>query len=183
MGARESWLSQFIRRQCNKCRDLGSNRGPSDLQSDALPTELSRLLLQKVIVSLVRIQPSEADFRTCGLAELLKKQEPFLSLATSPQVLPHFHKWREAHSRAPRKHFRRGGGSGLADLLSRTKKRAPSSFRLSASPQVGPSPRGGKLRSPGGPPPQCFGGVAPDTLLEIHFHITGTKTHFSPHRP
>ena len=26
-----------------KCRDPGSNRGPSDLQSDALPTELSRL--------------------------------------------------------------------------------------------------------------------------------------------
>ena len=26
------------------CRDPGSNRGPSDLQSDALPTELSRLL-------------------------------------------------------------------------------------------------------------------------------------------
>ena len=25
-----------------KCRDPGSNRGPSDLQSDALPTELSR---------------------------------------------------------------------------------------------------------------------------------------------
>ena len=27
-----------------ECRDPGSNRGPSDLQSDALPTELSRLL-------------------------------------------------------------------------------------------------------------------------------------------
>ncbi len=26
-----------------RCRDPGSNRGPSDLQSDALPTELSRL--------------------------------------------------------------------------------------------------------------------------------------------
>ena len=26
-----------------KCRDPGSNRGPPDLQSDALPTELSRL--------------------------------------------------------------------------------------------------------------------------------------------
>ena len=25
------------------CRDPGSNQGPSDLQSDALPTELSRL--------------------------------------------------------------------------------------------------------------------------------------------
>ena len=28
-----------------KCRDPGSSRGPSDLQSDALPTELSRLLI------------------------------------------------------------------------------------------------------------------------------------------
>ena len=27
---------------CTKCRDPGSNRGPSDLRSDALPTELSR---------------------------------------------------------------------------------------------------------------------------------------------
>ena len=31
-----------IREQNYKCRDPGSNRGPSDLQSDALPTELSR---------------------------------------------------------------------------------------------------------------------------------------------
>ncbi len=29
------------------CRDPGSNRGPLDLQSNALPTELSRLLLDK----------------------------------------------------------------------------------------------------------------------------------------
>ena len=29
-----------------KCRDPGSNRGPSDLQSDALPTELSRLRIK-----------------------------------------------------------------------------------------------------------------------------------------
>ena len=28
---------------CSKCRDPGSNRGPLDLQSNALPTELSRL--------------------------------------------------------------------------------------------------------------------------------------------
>ena len=31
------------RRTAEKCRDPGSNRGPPDLQSDALPTELSRL--------------------------------------------------------------------------------------------------------------------------------------------
>ena len=30
-------------RKIKKCRDPGSNRGPSDLRSDALPTELSRL--------------------------------------------------------------------------------------------------------------------------------------------
>ena len=28
-----------------KCHLLGSNQGPSDLQSDALPTELKRLLV------------------------------------------------------------------------------------------------------------------------------------------
>ncbi len=30
------------------CRDPGSNRGPLDLQSNALPTELSRLLFDIV---------------------------------------------------------------------------------------------------------------------------------------
>ena len=35
-----------IKKEC--CRDQGSNQGPSDLQSDALPTELSRLLVEKV---------------------------------------------------------------------------------------------------------------------------------------
>ena len=30
-----------------KCRDPGSNRGPLDLQSNALPTELSRLYIYK----------------------------------------------------------------------------------------------------------------------------------------
>ena len=36
------------RNGCNEgmCRDPGSNRGPSDLRSDALPTELSRLWLK-----------------------------------------------------------------------------------------------------------------------------------------
>ena len=29
----------------SKCRDPGLNQGPSDLQSDALPTELSRLTI------------------------------------------------------------------------------------------------------------------------------------------
>jgi hypothetical protein len=30
------------------CSDLGSNRGPLDLQSNALPTELSRLFIEYV---------------------------------------------------------------------------------------------------------------------------------------
>ena len=33
-------------KQFQKCRDPGSNRGPSDLQSDALPTELSRQMVE-----------------------------------------------------------------------------------------------------------------------------------------
>ena len=37
-------LQPHLRTQCGACRDPGSNRGPSDLQSDALPTELSRPL-------------------------------------------------------------------------------------------------------------------------------------------
>ena len=35
--------------ELQKCRDLGSNRGPSDLQSDALPTDLSRQLYSKML--------------------------------------------------------------------------------------------------------------------------------------
>ena len=33
-------------KQFQKCRDPGSNRGPSDLQSDALQTELSRQMVE-----------------------------------------------------------------------------------------------------------------------------------------
>ena len=40
-----------IREQNYKCRDPGSNRGPSDLQSDALPTELSRQVLKHCFAS------------------------------------------------------------------------------------------------------------------------------------
>ncbi len=32
------------------CRDPGSNRGPLDLQSNALPTELSRLLVLSYLI-------------------------------------------------------------------------------------------------------------------------------------
>ena len=37
-----SLLRTCIAFATKKCRDPGSNRGPPDLQSDALPTELSR---------------------------------------------------------------------------------------------------------------------------------------------
>merc|ERR1712242_568855 len=52
------------------CRDPGSNRGPSDLRSDALPAELSRLeritlVYHKNIQSLARIRPfpNEGEMR------------------------------------------------------------------------------------------------------------------------
>ena len=37
-----------------KCRDPGSNRGPLDLQSNALPTELSRRLINSWNLNFVR---------------------------------------------------------------------------------------------------------------------------------
>ena len=40
----EVLTSYTIRPDLQKCHLLGSNQGPSDLQSDALPTELKRLL-------------------------------------------------------------------------------------------------------------------------------------------
>ena len=40
-NAEEARIIPFLRTKT--CRDPGSNRGPPDLQSDALPTELSRL--------------------------------------------------------------------------------------------------------------------------------------------
>ena len=39
-------LAKIFSKNCwQKCRDPGSNRGPLDLQSNALPTELSRLVI------------------------------------------------------------------------------------------------------------------------------------------
>ena len=43
----KSHMHQLAMQAKAMCRDPGSNRGPSDLQSDALPTELLRLCLQK----------------------------------------------------------------------------------------------------------------------------------------
>ena len=48
-----------------KCRDPGSNRGPLDLQSNALPTELSRLYEQeskKVDLELFKTKPPVSIF-------------------------------------------------------------------------------------------------------------------------
>jgi hypothetical protein len=39
------------------CRDPGSNRGPSDLQSDALPTELSRHVCMENFNDLLKARP------------------------------------------------------------------------------------------------------------------------------
>ena len=44
------WKSRCGNGRKNQCRDPGSNRGPSDLQSDALPTELSRQLVNGYFV-------------------------------------------------------------------------------------------------------------------------------------
>ena len=38
------WHKRKILKSEKYCRDPGLNQGPSDLQSDALPSELSRLL-------------------------------------------------------------------------------------------------------------------------------------------
>ena len=64
-------LSSSIRFIMKTCRDPGSNRGPSDLQSDALPTELSRLLLIRGCLQLnywpAHLKPADI---TMGLAIL-----------------------------------------------------------------------------------------------------------------
>ncbi len=39
------------------CRDPGSNRGPSDLQSDALPTELSRHVCIEIFNDRLKARP------------------------------------------------------------------------------------------------------------------------------
>ena len=44
-----------------KCRDPGSNWGPSDLRSDALPTELSRLDQMVTLVLVPRMAPDHAQ--------------------------------------------------------------------------------------------------------------------------
>ena len=44
------YISTIINKNKKECRDPGLNRGPSDLQSDALPTELSRLLEDGLVV-------------------------------------------------------------------------------------------------------------------------------------
>ena len=55
------------------CQDPGSNRGPSDLQSDALPTELSRLVTipthEPVIVSQRRAGKETYDINAAGISQ------------------------------------------------------------------------------------------------------------------
>ena len=48
-----------------KCRDPGSNRGPSDLRSDALPTELSRL--DQVVVHVPSCKKTSAHGRLLAI--------------------------------------------------------------------------------------------------------------------
>ena len=50
------WKSRCGNGRKNQCRDPGSNRGPSDLQSDALPTELSRQLMSRALL----VSPTKA---------------------------------------------------------------------------------------------------------------------------
>merc|ERR1712086_1006421 len=47
-------ISTHILSNINKCRDPGSNRGPSDLRSDALPTELSRQMMMVTSAAVLR---------------------------------------------------------------------------------------------------------------------------------
>ena len=45
------WVCNFFKTGCaQNCRDPGLNRGPLDLQSNALPTELSRLAFAMVTI-------------------------------------------------------------------------------------------------------------------------------------
>ncbi len=56
-----------------RCRDPGSNQGPSDLQSDALPTELSRRFIVECNLN--------------QIIELLKKQQSSCSLLIFDGIL------------------------------------------------------------------------------------------------
>ena len=81
------WSHEPIWRSTNAgtctCRDPGSNRGPSDLQSDALPTELSRQLhgrCTKVIICHFTHVPRHVKrLVSCLLAHVFKTNvSPFL---------------------------------------------------------------------------------------------------------
>ena len=59
-----------------KCRDPGSNRGPSDLRSDALPTELSRLVHFDCTQDSMSLgEGSKYTTRFCRTANILKETE------------------------------------------------------------------------------------------------------------
>ena len=49
-------VSWYFKAHCN-CRNPGSNQGPLDLQSNALPTELSRLIVLQIKICTVAELP------------------------------------------------------------------------------------------------------------------------------
>ena len=67
-----------------KCRDPGSNRGPLDLQSNALPTELSRHVMIKICCHVKSLDNSTKKSLTCTLLLNFKK------VVTTLEVPPRF---------------------------------------------------------------------------------------------
>ena len=83
--------SEKLRSARKKCRDPGSSRGPSDLQSDALPTELSRPRQPNC-------EPSPAALKIAALAV----GDDLLTLPTDEEPLVHLrrHKLQPCGTRA-----------------------------------------------------------------------------------
>ena len=87
------------RRQKETCRNPGLNQGPLDLQSNALPTELFRLLkVYKMFLGFVKNQSllkSEEDYSILSVTCLSPLPNSALSTATPPSSISifffHFH--------------------------------------------------------------------------------------------
>ena len=62
-GGRTFYFFGEKKKDKKKCRHRGSNLGPSDLQSDALPTELKRLTLITKRAPPVGIEPTTTRLR------------------------------------------------------------------------------------------------------------------------
>ena len=86
--------SEKLRSARKKCRDPGSSRGPSDLQSDALPTELSRPCQSRQ----PSCEPSPAALKIAALAV----GDDLLTLPTDEEPLVHLsrHKLQPCGTRA-----------------------------------------------------------------------------------